>query len=76
MWVGEMGIDLSKSYAVAWTDRALDVDFLRHLARHFVVSTPPGVPGGHSDGMHGALTIDVTQDHADVPVVVSWPASS
>jgi endoglycosylceramidase len=105
MWAGELGIDLSKSYAVAWTDRALEtlddmqvgwawwqwrdiptwgirspdgsslnLDFLRHLARPFVVAAPPGVTGGRGDGIHGTLSIDVAQDHADQPVVVSWPA--
>jgi endoglycosylceramidase len=105
MWVGELGIDLSKSFADAWTDRALDtfddlrvgwawwqwrdiptwgirsadgkslnMDFLRHLARPFVVAAPPGVTGGRGDGVHGALSIEVAPVHADQPVVVSWPA--
>lgn len=52
---------------------AINTDFLRHLARPFVVAAPAGVTGGRGDGVRGALTIDAAQDHADQPVVVSWP---
>ncbi len=105
MWAGEMGIDLSKSYALAWTDRALETlddlqvgwawwqwrdiptwgirsadgtqlntDFLKHLARPFVVAAPAGVTGGRGDGIHGSLAIEVSPVHGDQPVVVSWSA--
>lgn len=105
MWSGELGIDLSKDYAMAWTDHALDtlddlqvgwawwqwrdiptwavrstdgstlnLDFLRHLARPFVVAAPAGVTAGRGDGILGRLSLAVSQAHADQHVIVSWPA--
>jgi hypothetical protein len=53
---------------------SLNMDFLRHLARPFVVAAPPGVTGGRGDGVHGRLAITVQKNHANQPIVVSWPA--
>ena len=53
--------------------RSLDGDFLRHVARPYLVAAPAWVRGGHGDGIHGALRISVAAGHAGSRVVVAWP---
>jgi endoglycosylceramidase len=51
-------------------------DFLRRLARPFVAAAPPGVHGERGNGVTGQLTLAIASDHADLPVIVSWPAAT
>jgi endoglycosylceramidase len=52
----------------------LHLELLRHLARPFVAAAPRGVRGGRGGGLAGSLAIAIDPEHADSPVVVSWPA--
>ena len=54
--------------------RSIDTDFLKLLARPYIVAAPSGVSSDHGDGQRGRLRISVSPDHADVPLVVAWPA--
>lgn len=55
---------------------AVDMSWLEHLARPFLAAAPPGVRAGRGDGVHGRLTVTVAAGHADLPVMVSWPAET
>ena len=52
----------------------LNMDFLRHLARPFVVAAPPAVTAERGDGLQRSLRIEMSPRHADLPVIASWPA--
>lgn len=53
---------------------SLDLAFLRHLARPYVLAAPTGVHPGRGDGVGGSLDLVVDADHGPGSVVVSWPA--
>lgn len=50
----------------------LDLGFLRHLARPFMVFAPSGVKAGAADGVHGSLTIQVATTHGAGTIEVAW----
>lgn len=52
---------------------AVDLPFLRHLARPYLAAAPWGVHASRGDGVHGALDLRVEAEHGSAPVVVSWP---
>jgi hypothetical protein len=52
---------------------AVDVAWLRHLARPFLAFAPPGVRAGRGDGVHGTLTLSIADRRSDQPAIVSWP---
>lgn len=50
----------------------LDLAFLRHLARPFLVFAPAGLSAGPGDGLQGRLAVRVAPAHAGQPVEVAW----
>ncbi len=52
---------------------SLNKQFLRLLARPYVVAAPSGVSAGHGDGIHGSLIIHVAAGHGQQAIVVAWP---
>jgi endoglycosylceramidase len=56
--------------------QSLDLTYLRHLARPFLAAAPRGVKGGRGDGLAGHLRVEVSPEHADGAVLVSWPSST
>jgi hypothetical protein len=50
----------------------IDLDYLRHLARPYLMDAPSGVVAGRGDGVHGTLTVTVHPDHAQSIAVVAW----
>lgn len=53
---------------------AVDLSFLRHLARPYVQAAPAAVMFSGADGVRGRLTIHVAGPASGQPIVVSWPA--
>jgi len=52
----------------------LDTDFLRHIARPYLVAAPRGISAGRGDGVTGTLHITVDAGHHAGEVVVGWPS--
>jgi endoglycosylceramidase len=52
-----------------------NADFFRHLARPFLAAAPDGVRAGRGDGVRGHLLLTVDFDHAEIPALVTWPAT-
>jgi len=61
-------------WSVADRSGAVDMAWLRHLARPFLAAAPLGVRGGRGDGVGGRLVVHVAASHADAAAIVSWPA--
>ncbi len=50
----------------------INLDFLRHLARPYLVAAPRGVTAGRGDGVRGRLTLAIAADHAPGTILVAW----
>jgi endoglycosylceramidase len=50
----------------------IDLAYLRHLARPYLLAAPAGVQAGRGDGVHGTLTVTVAAGHAPTVAVVAW----
>ncbi|HYS01291.1 MAG TPA: cellulase family glycosylhydrolase [Candidatus Eisenbacteria bacterium] len=50
----------------------VNLEFLRHLARPYLVAAPRGVTAGRGDGIRGRLTLTVDAGHAHDPIVIGW----
>jgi endoglycosylceramidase len=50
----------------------VNIDFLRHLARPYLVAAPDGVTAGRGDGLAGRLTVTVAASHASNPIIIGW----
>jgi endoglycosylceramidase len=50
----------------------VNLEFLRHLARPYLVAAPRGVTAGRGDGIRGRLTLAVEAGHANDPIVIGW----
>jgi endoglycosylceramidase len=50
----------------------LNRDFLKHLARPYLMAAPEGIKAGRGDGLRGHLEITVSRNHGTSPIVVGW----
>jgi hypothetical protein len=52
--------------------KQINLDFLRHLARPYLVAAPDQIMAGRGDGQRGRLEVTVPKDHGTAVVVVGW----
>jgi Cellulase (glycosyl hydrolase family 5) len=52
---------------------AINMEFLRHVARPYLAVAPVGITAGRGDGVGGWLQLRVARQHAALPAIVSWP---
>lgn len=51
----------------------IDLAYLRHLARPYLVAAPAGVHAGRGDGATGRLVVTVDSSHQEGSVEIAWP---